>query len=151
MDIRGSIRAQLAAMKPPIKGSCLCGKVSYVCGEFPIWSVNCHCRSCQSLSGAPFVSAFSVPAHSVEFAGETVSFKRNSDSGHEVVTTHCETCGARIYAQSRGAANLTNIFASTLEDASNFRPVSNVYLSEAVHWVSSPETIVNFPKMPLTK
>jgi hypothetical protein len=148
MDVRKTIVAHLAAMKPPISGGCLCGRVSYVCSETPVWSVNCHCRSCQALSGAPFVSAFSVPAHTLSLAGETVSFRRKAESGHEVVTTHCASCGSRICAQSMGATHLANIFASTLTDASAFRPVSNVYLSEAVHWIVPPEAVLNFPKMP---
>ena len=148
MDVRKTIVAHLAAMKPPITGGCLCSKVSYVCGQTPIWSVNCHCRSCQALSGAPFVSAFSVLANTFALVGEVVSFRRNAESGHEVITTHCAACGARVHAQSMGATHLVNIFASTLTDASTFRPVSNVYLSEAVHWIVPPEAVLNFLKMP---
>lgn len=148
MDVRKTIMAQLAAMKPPITGGCLCGAVSYVCNQAPVWSVNCHCRSCQALSGAPFVSAFSVLAHTFASVGETVSFRRNSEAGHEVITTHCAACGSRVHAQSKGATHLVNIFASTLTDASAYKPVSNVYLSEAAHWIVPPEAVLNFPKMP---
>jgi hypothetical protein len=150
MGLRETIMAQLSAMQPPIHGGCLCGKVTYVCRAVPVWSVNCHCHSCQALSGAPFVSAFSVPAQSFEVIGDTVSYRRSSESGHEVVTTHCAACGSRIHAQSKGATHLMNVFASTLDDPSSFKPVSNVYLSEAVHWIEPPQTLVSFPKMPHT-
>jgi hypothetical protein len=58
-------------MAMPIEGSCLCGQVTYRCTKQSVWSVNCHCRACQKLSGAPYVSAFSVPADSFELFGET--------------------------------------------------------------------------------
>lgn len=148
MDVREAIRSLLGAMKPPIHGGCLCGKVSYVCSEAPVWSANCHCQSCQRLSGAPFVSAFSVPATSFEAAGEIVSFRRVAESGHLVTTSHCAACGSRVHAQSAGAAHLMNIFASTLSDPASYTPVSNVYLSEAAHWVTPPKVLLNFPKMP---
>ena len=138
----------LEAMKPPIVGSCLCGQVSFVCSNAPIWSVNCHCRSCQQLSGAPYVSAFSVLAECFQAVGETVCFKRQSDAGYEVATTHCAHCGSRVHAQSSGASYLMNVFASTLSDSSGFIPVSNVYLSEAASWITPPAAEFNFAKMP---
>ncbi|WP_422394879.1 GFA family protein [Novosphingobium olei] len=150
MDLRKTILSNLAEMAPPITGACLCGNVRYTCTESPIWSVNCHCRSCQRLSGAPFVSAFSVPAHAFAVSGETMSFRRSSDSGHEVTTAYCGSCGARIHAQSAGARHLMNVFASSLTDPSAFRPIANVYLKEAVGWMDPPETMLNFPGMPHT-
>lgn len=147
MAHRTTVKA-LEAMKPPIKGSCLCRQVSFICEKAPVWSVNCHCRSCQQLSGAPYVSAFSVPADSFQLLGETVQFQRQSDTGHLVTTTHCANCGSRIHAQSSGATHLMNFFASTLTDASNFVPLSNVYLSEAASWITPPAAQFNFAKMP---
>ncbi len=148
MELRDKIIGQLSAMTPPISGGCLCGDVTYICREAPVWSANCHCRSCQALSGGPFVSAFSVPAQCFNLTGGTVSFRRNAESGYEVVTTHCANCGSRVYAQSKGATHLVNVFATTLDDASCFKPVSNVYVSEAAHWIDPPETVINFAKMP---
>ncbi|MFN2099252.1 GFA family protein [Altererythrobacter sp. MF3-039] len=135
-------------LNPPISGQCLCGQISYVCSKEPVWSVNCHCRACQKLSGAPFVSAFTVPAESVEISGGLVSFKRQSDAGHEVTTAHCAKCGTRIHAQSAGAKHLLNLFATTLTDPQSFQPISNVYLSEAASWIEPPEARYNFRGMP---
>ena len=138
----------LEAMKPPITGSCLCGQVQFTCSMSPVWSVNCHCRSCQQLSGGPYVSAFSVLVESFRLNGDTMQFVRTSDAGHLVTTTHCASCGSRVHAQSSGAMHLMNFFASTLTDSSNFVPVSNVYLSEAASWITPPEAQFNFAKMP---
>jgi len=138
----------LPGMIPPIIGGCLCGEVRYVCSMAPVWSVNCHCKSCQRLSGSPYVSAFSVPADSFEITGETVEFERTAGTGHVVTTSHCAGCGSRIRAQSAGARHLMNVFASTLDDDSNYMPISNVYLSEAVGWIDPPFAKFNFQKMP---
>ena len=135
-------------MKLPILGGCLCGEVRYLCSKAPVWSVNCHCKSCQRLSGSPYVSAFSVPADSFEVSGKTVGFERTADTGHVVITCHCATCASRIHAQSAGAKHLMNVFASTLDDNSNYHPISNVYLSDAVGWIEPPFAKFNFQKMP---
>lgn len=100
------------------------------------------------LSGAPYVSAFSVPVDSFVAKGETIAFQRISDAGHIVTTTHCANCGSRVHAQSAGATHLVNVFAATMANSSGFVPISNVYLSEAAAWITPPDAPFNFPKMP---
>tara|TARA_R110001592_G_scaffold41585_2_gene135643 strand:- start:841 stop:1275 length:435 start_codon:yes stop_codon:yes gene_type:complete len=140
---------QLKAMIVPITGSCLCGELTYLCSKPPVWSVNCHCKSCQKLSGAPFVSAFSVPSEAFQIkTGKTVAFSRMSESGHSVSTFHCAACGTRVCAQSEGNKSLMNVFAPTLEDTSGYEPISNVYLSESASWIVPDEKSFNFEKMP---
>ena len=138
----------LAAMKPPFEGGCLCGAVRYRCEAQPFWSANCHCREYQKLSGAPFVSAFSVRAESVSITGETAAWFRDSAAGHQVQTHHCARCGARVWAQSAGGTGHVNLFAATLDDPSVFVAISNVYLSEAAGRIEPPAARFNFPKMP---
>jgi hypothetical protein len=132
----------------PIRGSCLCGAVTYECVAPPVWTGNCHCRACQKLSGAPYVSAFSAPAGSFSSSGETRQFSRTSDAGHLVTTTHCAACGGRMFAQSAGNPSMVNVFAATLLDPSSFTPISNVYLSEAASWAEPPPAALNFKRMP---
>jgi hypothetical protein len=136
-------------MKLPIKGGCMCGATRYECTASPIWSVNCHCRACQKLSGGPYVTAFAVASEAFTLIkGETLTVKRGSESGHEVGTEQCTTCGSRIYAQSAGNRAIANIFASTLDDDSEFVVISNCYVSEAAHWVEVDRSIPSFDKMP---
>ena len=59
-----------------LDGSCLCGNVTYTCDADPIASANCHCRDCQSSSGAAFSTVAMVPADSIEIRGETLSIFR---------------------------------------------------------------------------
>jgi len=139
----------LQQLAPPLLGSCLCGDFSYVCSSTPVWSVNCHCRCCQKLSGAPWVSAFAMPAEHFAFTGDVHPFHRLADSGAKVTTSHCARCGARMFAQSSGNPAHVNIFATTLDDPSAFKAVSNVYLSEAAPWIDPPPARYNFQKMPV--
>ena len=94
------------------------------------------------------MSAFSVPAKSVEITGTLLRFERVADSGHQVTTSLCTRCGTRICAQSAGAAHLTNFFAATLDDQSGFVPISNVFLAEAAEWITPPGTRFDFTGMP---
>lgn len=140
---------RLKKMELPITGSCLCGQFAYQCSSTPVWSVNCHCKACQKSSGAPYVSAFSVPKNSFEITmGDTVTFSRKAENGNNVSTFLCVNCGTRLFAKSEGNQNLINIFAPTLDDATHYVAVSNVFLSEAAHWIEPDEKRFNFEKMP---
>lgn len=101
------------------------------------------------MSGAPFVSAFSVRVEDFHQTGdETLCFERTSESGLIVRTIHCRHCGSRMFAQSGGNMSIMNIFASTLDDPASFKPISNVYLSEAALWIAPDESLLAFEKMP---
>jgi len=41
-----------------------------------------------------------------------------------------------------------NVFAATLDEIENYRPISNVYLCDAAAWIDPPEALFNFQKMP---
>jgi hypothetical protein len=142
------LNRELSAMTPPLEGGCLCGAITYVVSATPIWSGHCHCRACQKLSGAPFVSAFSTPAAAFSYQGEVRQFQRVAASGNLVTTSHCAACGARIFAGSTGNPSIVNVFATSLRDPRIFRPAGNAFLSEAASWIEPPLAIFNFQKMP---
>ena len=140
---------ELKKMVPPFEGGCLCESFRYRCTEIPVWSCNCHCHSCQKLSGSPFVSAFSVRTTAFEIlSGETVAFERKADSGNAVKTHHCKRCGTRLFAERTGNAEMIGVFASTLDDPSTFTPISNVYVSEVAPWTDLDDALLSFEKMP---
>jgi hypothetical protein len=43
-----------------LKGGCFCGRIRYEAAGTPFHETNCHCSICRRISGAPFVTWFSV-------------------------------------------------------------------------------------------
>jgi hypothetical protein len=39
-----------------IEGSCACGRIKYAGSKMPTSMTNCHCRQCQKLAGAPYLT-----------------------------------------------------------------------------------------------
>ena len=108
---------------------------------------HCHCRACQRLSGAPFVSAFSVPAASFSHHGEVGQFQRPTASGNLVTTSHC--AGLRhpdfrhVYGEHRNGQRLRDHPPRPAGV-----PAGGERLSEAVNWIDPPPAIFNFQTMP---
>ena len=146
--IQARIARLLEPMKPPLEGGCGCGRVRYSVSAQPVWSGHCHCQACQKLSGAPFVSAFSVPAESFVLRGETTAIRRTAASGHAVTARLCAACGQWLTGQSDGNPALVAILAATLRDPTVFQAIANVYLSEAAPGITPPAALFNFDKMP---
>jgi hypothetical protein len=140
---------RLKQMAPPFEGGCLCGQLRYRCTEAPFWSANCHCKACQKLSGGPFTSAFTVKTGSFEvLCGETLAFERIAERGAAVRTIRCKACGTWVYAERDSNPEWRSVLAGTLDDASKFVPISNVYVSEAARWTIFDPALMQFQRMP---
>ncbi len=54
-----------------VTGGCLCGEVRYRAQGEPLWVVHCHCRWCQRVSGAAFLTCISFRTVDFEWVEET--------------------------------------------------------------------------------
>ena len=78
-----------------LRGSCLCGVVSYVLTAEPARVSNCHCRMCQKQHGAPFGTYLSVRQGEVEYlSGEEALTAYNSSS--TILRKFCRHCGSNM-------------------------------------------------------
>ena len=118
---------RLRSMPTPFEGGCLCGQFRYRCSKPPIWSSNCHCNSCQKLTGGSFSTAFTVKTSGFELlSGRALKFIRKAESGRVVTTIRCADCGVWVYAERAGNPEMTSVLASTLDDVSTFVLISDV-------------------------
>ncbi|WP_298915580.1 GFA family protein [uncultured Roseobacter sp.] len=75
-----------------IKGSCLCGAVTYVARGTPGAPAACHCNQCRKQSGHVWASSY-VDDGALEIAGEVRWFK-SSDKARR---GFCPTCGSALF------------------------------------------------------
>jgi hypothetical protein len=129
-------------MKLPFEGGCLCGSVRYECSSAPLGMGNCHCRDCQKARGAPFspVFATSVAAFMIT-KGSAKDHVSKADDGTVVHRAFCPDCGTPLYAFSEPTKEFIGVLAMTLDDASWFKPMIDIWTSSAQPWVAMhPET-----------
>jgi len=79
------------------KASCNCGQLSIGATGEPKRVSVCHCTACQKRTGSAFGVQVRFPVESVEFAGQSKSYRRRGDSGSEICFHFCPDCGATVW------------------------------------------------------
>jgi len=130
-----------------IKGSCLCGKVTYAAATDPVFAGVCHCTACQKGSGSAYASVIGVPTPSLTITGTTNRFDRIGDSGNPVHRDFCPNCGSSVALSADVMAGITMLTVGTLDDPSWVKPAMQIYCDSALPWSRVPD-VQSFPKMP---
>ncbi len=93
-----------------IRGSCLCGAVTYTATGPLRPVIACHCSQCRKSSGH-HVAATSVRRDAIQIEGEVTWYTSSSAAKRGF----CGTCGAQLFFDGQGE-NLS-IFAGSLDEA----------------------------------
>ena len=121
-------------MSDVISGRCLCGEVRFETTNEPVLQLLCHCKDCQTVSGAAAYAAYVVPIDTLKVVqGETAHFSVNADSGRTNSRHFCPTCGSRVWAilEEMGVASVNGL---ALDDRSHFKPAGNHLPDSAPNW-----------------
>ena len=130
-------------------GGCACGAIRYHVSAAPVATLNCHCRDCQKISGAPFVSGFIVPTAALAVHGEVRWFETTGESGATARRGFCPACGTALFAESSGAsAAFRSVRAASLDDASWFKPSADIFTRSAQPWAPMDPSIPKFEDSP---
>jgi hypothetical protein len=125
-------------MRPtlPMTGGCSCGAIRYQITSFPLLLYSCNCTNCQRASGSAF--ALNMPVRARDFhilQGAPKPWRHSSPSGVAVISWFCGDCGARLYGDRAGRAEIVNLRAGTLDDTSWLVPAAHMFMRSAQAWV----------------
>lgn len=114
-----------------VKGSCLCGNVTYeiLGGLGDI--VHCHCVTCRKAHGAAFSSVASVPLSAFKLLNEQPLSSFESSPGK--VRHFCANCGTQIYAK-RDIADHIILRLGSLDDEISSKEISHIWTSQKADW-----------------
>ena len=120
----------------PVKGSCLCGSITFEFEAEPVLTGICHCRHCRKQSGGAFSINLAVPRAALKIEGRTLkTFRDLAESGQPVQRLFCGTCGSPIVSYSEGLPGVAFIKAGTLEDTSWLKPTMETWCETAQPWL----------------
>lgn len=135
-------------MNLPITGGCLCGTIRYAINAEPVGAGNCHCRTCQKASGAPYLSILFVPYEGLEIIGIYKEFETLSDSGNTVYRGFCAECGTMLFARNSGNDKVRPVSAVTLDNPGIYKPNMDFWVSDAQAWDIMDSNIPKFDANP---
>ena len=118
-----------------MQGQCLCGAVSYVCEQAPVFQALCHCRDCQMSTGSAFAAIAFFVEQAIKIAGEVKYYESVGGSGKRIWRGFCPNCGSNLFGRVEKAPGLLSIRAGTLDDPNQFQPKLQIYAADAPHWV----------------
>ncbi|KAI0020116.1 Mss4-like protein [Xylariomycetidae sp. FL0641] len=125
-----------------VKGSCMCGGVTYELSGRPVSSVICHCRSCQKNAGANGSTNILVKDDQYkQLSGEIRTWTRPGDSGKNVTYKSCATCPTIMTVHPEAFQGMVIVKTGTLDSSdqeevnmATCRPGAEFYVKDRVEW-----------------
>jgi hypothetical protein len=131
-----------------LKGSCLCGAVSYEASGEPVITGHCHCFDCRKTSGTGHCTHVAMRAEGVRLTGAMSSYRRPAASGNIVERFFCPGCGAPIHSTNLAMPGMVFLRASSLDDPDQVTPQMVVYASRAPKWDMMDTALPAYPEFP---
>ncbi len=109
-------------------GQCYCGHTKVTVQGEPLASGYCHCASCRSFHGSPFIGWCVWPSEAVSFSAEL----RGTTKNPSLARSTCAECGGKIAGVLKDAG-MTVVFPSVLAGSGlEFQPQMHKYYEDRV-------------------
>lgn len=120
-------------MSDKVKGSCLCGKVSFtLVNEFKQFHL-CHCLQCRKITGSAHASNLFTSPESIEWDSGQELMKTFDHPDNNFRKVFCSECGSGLPYESRRVPMLI-VPAGSLDDEPNMEPMDHVFWKERAAW-----------------
>lgn len=134
-----------------VKGSCLCGEVSYeITPPFKSFRY-CHCPRCRKHTGSAHASnLFVAPDHYRWVKGEDVVSQFNLPDARSFARCFCTKCGSPVPHHSR-RGNYVVVPAGSLDDDPHILPECSIFWDFRAPWFKDFDDIPKFAEYPPDK
>ena len=131
-----------------LKGSCMCGQISYDSNAEPVMTAISHCLDSQKQTGTSFSIVVGVPESELQVEGKPKIFSTTGTSGQAVNRHFCGSCGSPIYSQADMLPGLLLVIAGTLDDTSWLSPELEIWCDSRQKWLQLDGTWDKTPGNP---
>ncbi len=132
-----------------MKGSCLCGEVTYEVDRLDTPIGHCSCKTCRKAHSAAFNTAAGVKHENFRWLkGEHLLKAYESSPGK--LRYFCSNCGSQLIAQLEGQDSVI-LRVATLDDAPPQVPEHHIFKSHEVRWLEYGSHIVGYAEWQLDR
>lgn len=134
-----------------IKGSCLCGEVTYqFIGPTKVFQY-CHCTRCRKITGSAHASNIIIdPADFEWLSGEKLVGRFELAEAKHFASSFCTQCGSSLPWLTQSAKAVI-VPAGTLDDDPKVKPVHNIYYADKACWYENTGDLIKYDALPVKK
>jgi hypothetical protein len=138
-------------MSESVRGSCLCGAVTYrVTLPFRTF-MYCHCSRCRKTSGSAYMAhLFTSPEQFAWEQGEEQVRRFELPTAQWFCTTFCTTCGSSLPWLTRNGKAVI-VPAGALDEDPELQPKRNIYFGSRPAWYLHAGELETFETTPPRK
>lgn len=126
-----------------LRGSCLCGKVTYEVRGAPEVMYYCHCGMCRRATGSSF--ATNMVVREADFAvtsgQDRIKAYLSSPGEHR---HFCSECGSPLFSRAESRRGKLSVRCGTLQDDSPIRPSAHLHTASKAPWTEICDRIPRF-------
>jgi len=128
-----------------LRGSCLCGAVTYEVTDSFEFVGNCHCSMCRKSHGAAFVTWGIVgPGHFRWVAGEDMVQGYESSPGR--TRCFCKRCGSPLASIHSGVVG--EVVVGSVDGDPGDRPREHIFVGSMAPWYDITDSLPQFDEWP---
>ena len=129
-------------MSRTLKGSCLCGAVTYTVADEFNYALICHCSQCRRATGSAF-----KPFGGIERAKLKVKGKLRIYGDVMTHDAHCRSCGSLLYSIV-GEGTTAHVTYGTLIDAPTLAPQAHIFVGSKAPWYTIRDKLPQHEELP---
>ncbi len=121
-----------------MRGSCLCGGVTFEVTE-PFSRVSfCHCTTCKAISGGPGSATGRVPTSAIHvLTGRELIRTYQPDEG--TAKSFCGVCGSNLFGTGWPDSEVTGVRLTALDEPYDGKPDMHIYVRSVAPWETLPD------------
>lgn len=130
-----------------LKGSCLCGAVSYEASGNPRRFYHCHCSRCRKASGTGHASNLLLKGTIEWLTGTEHVVEYPLPTANGFKTTFCSRCGSQLPREAR-SHNIVVITAGSLDEDPPLQPQARIFQGSRAPWSCDGSALATFDAYP---
>lgn len=128
---------------PKIRGSCLCGEITYEASNLESRGAHCHCNMCRKFHGAAFATLAGLPKTDLHWLrGKALLGRYTAHNG--TARQFCSICGSSLTFEMQSAPETIELAVSTLDDPIAFEPDAHIFTQFGANWFNTNDRMPRF-------